>query len=101
MNDLLAKLSSEDILALGGMLMGLVAILGGFTVAITKVVASNQRKSQLDEMEATLKMEMVQRGISANEIALVLRTRMESPAVRGVPAEHAASARRTEAVSPR
>ena len=59
-------------MALSGMLVGVIAILGGVTVAITKVVSSHYRRTQRDEMEATLKMEMVQRGMSADEIARVL-----------------------------
>lgn len=76
MNDLIAKLDHEDILALCGMLVGVVAIVGGITVAVTKVVSSHYRKVQLDEMEATLKMEMVQRGMSAGEIKQVLESKM-------------------------
>ncbi|HEX3726788.1 MAG TPA: hypothetical protein VHV08_11125 [Pirellulales bacterium] len=76
MSELLAKLDNDSILALGGMLVGMVAILGGMTVAITKLMASYYRKTQLDEMEATLKMEMIERGMSADDIARILQARM-------------------------
>ena len=78
MAELLSKLDSGEIVALFGMLLGAVAIVGGITVAITKVVAAHFRRTQLDEMEATLKMEMIHRGMSAGEIKQVLEARMGS-----------------------
>ena len=71
-----SKLDSEQILGICGMLVGVVAILGGISVAITKVVSAHYRRTQLDEMEATLKMEMIQRGMSAGEIKQVLEANM-------------------------
>ena len=76
MHDLLTKLDGGEFLGLCGIVAGLFAILGGITVAITKVVAVHYRKTQLDEMEATLKMEMIQRGMSADEIKQVLEAKM-------------------------
>ncbi len=76
MHDILSKLDNDDMLAVFGMLVGVVAILGGVAVAITAVVSAHRRRMQLDEMEATLKMEMIQRGMSAEEIARVLESRM-------------------------
>lgn len=78
MQDVISKLDSEDVIALCGMVVGVVAILGGITVAVAKVVSSHYRRTQLDEMEATLKMEMIQRGMSADEISQVLAARMDS-----------------------
>ena len=77
MADLLSNLDHEDIqnLALCGMLVGVVAIVGGISVAITKVISAHYRKTQLDEIEATLKMEMIQRGMSAGEIKQVLEAK--------------------------
>jgi hypothetical protein len=72
------KLDEGFVLALAGMAVGVVAILGGITVAITKVVSAHYRRSQLDEMEATLKMEMIQRGMAGDEIAKVLGARMSA-----------------------
>ena len=73
MDEFVSRLGTEGILALAGMLVGVIAILGGITVAITKVVSSSRRRMQLDEMDATLKMEMIQRGMPADEIAAVLK----------------------------
>lgn len=75
MSDILAKLDGGEILGLCGILLGLVAVVGAITVAITKVVAAHYRRTQLDEMEATLKMEMIQRGMSAGEIKQVLEAK--------------------------
>jgi hypothetical protein len=75
MSEILDKLNGAELLGLCGILLGLVAIAGGITVAITKVVAAHYRRTQLDEIEATLKMEMIQRGMSASEIKQVLEAR--------------------------
>jgi hypothetical protein len=77
-NELFTKLNGGEILGLCGIIVGLLAIIGGIGVAITKVVASHYRRTQLDEMEATLKMEMVQRGMSAADIKQVLEARLGS-----------------------
>jgi hypothetical protein len=78
MSEIISKLDNDAILGLCGMLVGVVAIIGGITVAITKVVSTHYRKTQLDEMAATLKMEMIQRGMSADEIKQVLEAKMGS-----------------------
>src|SRR4249920_50350 len=78
MAEVLGKLDGGEILGLCGILLGLMGLIGGITVAITKVVAAHFRRTQLDEMEATLKMEMIQRGMSAGEIKQVLEARMGS-----------------------
>jgi hypothetical protein len=76
MSDVLSRLNGGEILGLCGILLGMIAIVGAITVAITKVVAAHYRRTQLDEMEATLKMEMIQRGMSAGEIKQVLEAKM-------------------------
>jgi hypothetical protein len=76
MTDLLTRLDGGEFLGFCGILLALVGIVGGISVAITKVVAAHMRKSQLDEMEATLKMEMIQRGMSAGDIKQVLEAKM-------------------------
>ena len=78
MTDILSKLDGGEILGLCGIMLGTIAILGGITVAITQSIASHYRKTQLDEMEATLKMEMIQRGMSAGEIKQVLEAKLGS-----------------------
>jgi hypothetical protein len=73
---LLDKIGSDELMALAGMLVGVVAILGGIAVAITLVITNGRRRAQLAEMEATLKMEMIQHGMSADDIRKVLEARM-------------------------
>jgi hypothetical protein len=75
---LVDKIGTDEILALAGMLVGVVAILCGMVVAITMVIAGSRRRAQLSEMEATLKMEMIQRGMAADDIRTVLEARMGS-----------------------
>lgn len=79
MENVVSELNEETLIALCGILLGAIAILGGITVAITLVVSSHYRRKQLDEMEATLKMEMIQRGMAAEEIERVLAARMGQP----------------------
>jgi hypothetical protein len=76
MNDLISKLNGGELLALCGILLGLFALIGGMTIGFAKVISEHYRKSQRDEMEATLKMEMIQRGMSAGEIKQVLEAKM-------------------------
>jgi hypothetical protein len=65
-------LSREEAIAL---CVGL-AIIGSVIVAVTKLVSNHFRKTQLDDMEATLKMEMIQRGMTAGDIKQVLEAKM-------------------------
>lgn len=53
-------------------------LLIGGAVAITALVTGHFRKTQRDDMEATLKMEMIQRGMSPAEIERVLLAKGES-----------------------
>jgi hypothetical protein len=78
MADMLSKLDGGEVLGLFGILLGLIAVVGGIVVAIVKMIEEYYRKSQLNEMEATLKMEMIQRGMSAGEIKQVLEAKMGS-----------------------
>jgi xanthine/uracil permease len=45
-------------------------------LGIALIVAITRRKMQRDDMEATLKMEMIERGMSAEDIERVLSARM-------------------------
>jgi hypothetical protein len=60
----------------GGQLLGLVAMLLSFlvggAVALTAIVTAHWRKARQAEREAALKHEMLQRGMSAEEIVLVI-----------------------------
>jgi hypothetical protein len=76
MHDVISSADSWMVIPLAGMLVGVIAILCGSTVAFAKVVSAHYRRSQLDEMEATLKMEMIQRDMSADEIERVLAARL-------------------------
>jgi predicted metalloprotease len=78
MQDIFSKLDGGEILGLCGIIVGLVALVGGLGVGFSKVLSEHYRKTQLDEMEATLKMEMIQRGMSADEISKVLEAKMGS-----------------------
>ena len=78
MQEVVSQLDQEVLLGLCGMALGALGIIGGITVGIAVVVSSHYRRTQLDEMEATLKMEMIQRGMSADDIAKVLEARVSA-----------------------
>jgi len=48
-------------------------------VGVTLIISINNRKMQRDDMEATLKMEMIERGMTAEDIERVLAARMGPP----------------------
>jgi hypothetical protein len=56
--------------------IGVLAIFCLTAVAIVALVNRHKRQSQRDDMEATLKMEMISRGMSAGDIKQVLESRM-------------------------
>jgi hypothetical protein len=66
MSEFLAKFS-------GGELIGFVAVVGGLLVAVISVVATQWRKVRVTEMEATLKQQMLDKGMTAAEIEQVMR----------------------------
>jgi hypothetical protein len=77
MTDLLRQFSRGELLALIAIIGGLfLPIVGGITVAITQVVAAHLRRTKLDDMEVGLKMEMIQRDMSADVIVRILEARM-------------------------
>jgi hypothetical protein len=60
-----------------GLIFGLgIPVAAIVTVALTAILTGHRRKMQRDDMEATLKMEMIQRGMGADEIERVLGARM-------------------------
>jgi hypothetical protein len=65
-----------------GLLIPLLAIAGGIVVALTTIIMHHYRKSQRDEMDTTLKLDMLERGMSAEEIERVLSAKSDSPVVR-------------------
>jgi hypothetical protein len=63
-----------------GLVFGLgIPMLTGGIIAVTAILTNHHRRMQRDDMEATLKMEMIQRGMAAEEIERVLAARMGSP----------------------
>jgi hypothetical protein len=75
MQDIFSKLNGGEILGLCGIVLGLIAVLGGLALGFATMMAVYNRRVQLDDMEATLKMEMIQRGMSAAEIKQVLEAK--------------------------
>ncbi len=59
-----------------------IPLVGGILIAITAILAGNYRKIQRDDMTATLKMEMIQRGMSPEDIDRVLAARLSAPRCR-------------------
>ncbi|HEX3726787.1 MAG TPA: hypothetical protein VHV08_11120 [Pirellulales bacterium] len=76
MSEAITRLNGGEILGFCGIVLGLVALLGGLAIGFATLVAIYKRRVQLDEMEATLKMEMIQRGMSAGEIKQILEAKM-------------------------
>src|SRR5262245_47292123 len=73
----------------GGEIIGFVAVLGGLLTGILAVLAAHWRSVRLAELEASLKQQMLARGMSAAEIEQVLRSSAHSrpsqePAFTGV-----------------
>ena len=56
--------------------IGLAVLACVTAVVIIALINRHKRQSLRDDMEATLKMEMIQRGMSAGDIKQVLETRM-------------------------
>jgi len=59
----------------GVFLFLIIAVIGGTATGITKIVLAHYRQSQRDEMDTQLKLEMIQRGMSVEEIKDVLLAR--------------------------
>jgi hypothetical protein len=63
-----------------------IPVLSAAIVLLTLILSHYRRRMQRDDMEATLKMEMIQRGMSADEIERVLSARIGSMRRRTKPA---------------
>ncbi len=60
-----------------GLVFGLGIPVGAFfVIAMTSILTGHHRAMQRDDMEATLKMEMIQRGMMAEDIERVLAARI-------------------------
>jgi hypothetical protein len=66
MSEILNKLSGEE-------LIPIVAIIAGIVCAIVAILSRQWRRLRVAEMEAGLKQQMLEKGMSAAEIAQVLR----------------------------
>jgi siroheme synthase (precorrin-2 oxidase/ferrochelatase) len=65
-----------------GLMIPLIVVSGGIVIAIVSVVTSHVRDNRKREIEATLKHEMIARGMSADEIERVLAARCETKIVK-------------------
>ena len=65
MDTILSKVNSHDMVAV-------IAIAGGILVAITAIIAGNWARMRRTEMELALKRDMLERGLSAEDIERVL-----------------------------
>jgi hypothetical protein len=60
------------------MLIPIVAIVGGLAVGAIAIIGSNTLKARQAELEAFLKQDMLNRGLSPEQIRQVLEARMSS-----------------------
>jgi hypothetical protein len=67
-------------------LTGLVSVLGAFVVVLTAIITAQWKRVRCEELrirqaetEAALKQEMIQRGMSADEIVRVLESGVNKP----------------------
>jgi len=58
-------------------------VMGGIVIAIIAIITDQRRKMQRDDMEATLKMEMIERNYKAEDIERILAARFGSRFPRG------------------
>ena len=83
MSELLQKLDGSELLALFTVVVG--TIVGGI-IAVTGIVTGHCRKARRAELEAALKQEMLQRGMSADEIVRVVTASRGSSSCGDAPA---------------
>jgi hypothetical protein len=78
MNNFMSRAFSPD------EVIGLFALVcltaAGIVAILAAILTAHKRSVMRDEMEATLKMEMIERGMSADEIERVLAAKMGPPA---------------------
>lgn len=70
MSEFLAKFN-------GGELIGLTAVIAGPLIAIVAVISNQWRRVRVAEVEAALKQQMLDKGMSAAEIAQVMTASQE------------------------
>jgi hypothetical protein len=71
MSELLQQLNGAELMVLLTLLLG---ILVGGIIAVTAIVTAHLRETHQAQQEAILKQEMLQRGMSAEEIVQVITT---------------------------
>ena len=67
-----------------GQLIGFAGVVGGVLIAVTAIVASQWRRVRVAEMDATLKAQMLDKGMSAAEIEQVMKAG-QAPAPAPIP----------------
>jgi hypothetical protein len=72
MNNFMSRAFSPD------EVIGLIILACVTAVAVLMILLSHRRKAVRDEMEATLKMEMIERGMSADDVERVLAAKISS-----------------------
>lgn len=99
-NDLIRSISAEPELALGAFLGGL-AIVGGAIVAVSAIVSVQWRMVRQAEDLNALKQSMLDQGMSADEIATVIRAtpKRQLPFVGGWKSRQCGTAREVTSVS--
>jgi SOS response regulatory protein OraA/RecX len=70
MFEFLSKFNSGDFI-------GLVAVVGGLTIPVVAILATQWRRVRIAEMEASLKQQMLDKGMSAAEIEQVMKANQE------------------------
>jgi hypothetical protein len=70
MDALVSKLSGDELLSL---VLGTTGILTGLLIAVTAIVVTSWRRARQLEAESALKQDMLQRGMSAEDIERVIR----------------------------
>ncbi len=72
MGELLNKLE-------GGQIIGLVAVIGGLLTFMVCAIAIQWRRVRVAEIDGALKQQMLDKGMSAAEIEMVMRASQEAP----------------------
>jgi cell division protein FtsL len=68
--DFLSRIDSEELVALAAVVL---AILAGIIIAVTSIISTQIRRYRERQLSADLAQDMLDRGMSADEIAQVLR----------------------------
>jgi hypothetical protein len=63
----------EWVMSLGAAIIPVIAIAGGILVAVVAILAGTWHKNRKTEMEIALKQDMLNRGMSVEEIERVMR----------------------------